>query len=158
LPLQSTDVSGSVSSRTYDGLGRLTAVWEPNKSVAAGAPANLLYAYAPRATGPTVVTTQSLQDNADGGTTANYTVNKVLYDALQRPLETQSTGENGSTVVSDTQYDSHGWTVLTDDAYAIAVIPAPPLSCALFLAPATTSLQGLTAAEFAGGIVIPAPT
>jgi len=127
LPLQNIDVAGALTSSTYDALGRLAAVWEPNRSKAAGAPADVLFTYAPSATGPSVVTTRTLQDNTDGSTTPNYTVSKVLYDALQRPLETQATGENGSAVVSDTQYDSHGWKVLTNDSYAVAGDPRDTL-------------------------------
>jgi YD repeat-containing protein len=38
LGTASTDVAGQVTSHTYDGLGRVTAVWMPNRSKAAGAP------------------------------------------------------------------------------------------------------------------------
>ncbi|GAA2913331.1 type IV secretion protein Rhs [Actinoplanes cyaneus] len=119
--LATIDVAGQVTSRTYDGLGRVTAVWMPNRSKAAGATASMTYDYRLSGTAPTVVTTNTLRD--DGG----YTVNKILYDALLRPLETQATGANDSTVVSDTQYDSHGWTVLTNDGYAIDGTPGDTL-------------------------------
>jgi RHS repeat-associated protein len=127
--LTTTDVSGALSTLSYDALGRLTAVWQPNQSRAAGAPASLTYSYALSATGPSVVTTRTLRDPGDdpASTTPVYTVGKVLYDAMMRPLETQATGENGSDVVSDTQYDSHGWTVLTNNAYAVAGDPADSL-------------------------------
>ncbi|WP_051808740.1 RHS repeat domain-containing protein [Actinoplanes subtropicus] len=128
LSLTSVDVSGALTSLGYDALGRLTAVWQPNQSRTAGAPANLIYTYALSATGPSVVTTRTLEDPGDpNATTPAYRVGKVLYDAMMRPLESQATGENGSTVVSDTQYDSHGWTVLTNNSYAVAGDPADSL-------------------------------
>jgi RHS repeat-associated protein len=120
-PIAETSVSGGVTTTTYDALGRLTAVWLPNESMAAQAPANMTYTYAPSNTGPSVVTTSTLRD--DGG----YNVSKVLSDALLRELEKQSTGENGSTAVTDTQYDSHGWTVLTNNTYSVAGDPRDSL-------------------------------
>ncbi|WP_229070829.1 polymorphic toxin-type HINT domain-containing protein [Actinoplanes sp. DH11] len=123
LPTAKTDVAGALTSLTYDALGRLTAVWLPNKSKVAGAPANMTYTYALSSTAPTVVTTKSLLEAEKVGDAPAYHVSKVLYDALLRPLETQETGENGSTIVNDTQYDSHGRTVITNNAYAIGGDP-----------------------------------
>ncbi|MEU4240265.1 HYD1 signature containing ADP-ribosyltransferase family protein [Actinoplanes sp. NPDC026619] len=121
LPVTGVSTAGQLSSMSYDALGRLTAVWQPNRSKAAGASANITYAYAVNRTGPTVVTTRTLLE--DG----TYNVSKTLSDALLRTLETQFTGENGVRLVSDTQYDSHGWTVLTNDAYATAGAPSDTL-------------------------------
>ncbi|XVV15302.1 RHS repeat domain-containing protein [Actinoplanes sp. CA-131856] len=111
----------SRNSLTYDGLGRLTAVWLPNRSKLAGAAASITYKYDLKSTGPSVVTTNTLLD--DG----TYSVTKVLSDALLRPLEKQVSGENGSTTVTDTQYDSHGWSVVTNNAYATAGNPVDTL-------------------------------
>ncbi|WP_051808100.1 RHS repeat domain-containing protein [Actinoplanes subtropicus] len=120
-PIAETSVSGGLTSMTYDALGRLTAVWLPNKSMAAKAPANMTYTYAPSNTGPSIVTTSTLRD--DGG----YNVSKALSDAMLRELEKQAVGENGSTAVTDTQYDSHGWTVLINNAYAVSGDPRDAL-------------------------------
>ncbi|MEU4243625.1 polymorphic toxin-type HINT domain-containing protein [Actinoplanes sp. NPDC026619] len=127
LTTATTGITGAVSSVTYDALGRTTAAWMANKSKSAGAPASILYGYQLSSTGPSVVTTKSLLDNDTASTTPTYGVSKTLYDALLRPLETQSMGENGSTIVSDTQYDTHGWTVLTNNSYAIAGDPRDTL-------------------------------
>jgi RHS repeat-associated protein len=121
LPVAKTDVGGLTTTLTYDALGELTAVWLPNESKSAGAPANTVYTYSPSATGPSAVSTGSLLDNG------NYSVSKVLYDAMLRPIQTQTTSENGTTTVSDTQYDTHGWTVVTNNAYNVAGNPANSL-------------------------------
>ena len=126
-PTATTDVAGALTSFTYDALGRTTAVWLPNKSKRAGAPANILYSYKLASTGPSVVTTRSLLDDDATGTTPTYGVSKTLHDAMLRPLETQQTGANGSTVVTDTQYDTHGWTVITNNAYAVSGDPGDAL-------------------------------
>ncbi|MEU4242517.1 RHS repeat-associated core domain-containing protein [Actinoplanes sp. NPDC026619] len=127
LPITKTDEAGGLSSLTYDALGRLTAVWLPNKSRSAGAAANMTYGYSLSTTGPNVVTTNTLRDNGDGETTAHYLTSKVLHDAMLREIESQRTAENGTISVTDTQYDSHGWKVLTNDAYATATTPSDAL-------------------------------
>jgi len=127
LPIDETDIAGGRNSATYDALGRLTSVWLPNKSKEAGAPANLKYEYLLRSTAPSVVTTKTLADNDKIDAPLTYIASKVLHDAMLRPLETQQTGENGTTIVSDTQYDSHGWTVLTNNAYAVDGSPGDSL-------------------------------
>ncbi|MEU4220832.1 RHS repeat-associated core domain-containing protein [Actinoplanes sp. NPDC026623] len=121
LPLAATDVAGAHSSMKYDALGRLTEVWLANQNRAAGAPPSIVYEYRPSATGPSVVTTKSLLDNGQ------YSVSKVLSDALLRTLESQGTGENGTVIGNDVQYDSHGWKVLTNDGYAAAGTPSDSL-------------------------------
>ncbi|WP_203734384.1 RHS repeat domain-containing protein [Paractinoplanes durhamensis] len=121
LPTAKTDMAGKLTSLTYDALGRLTAVWLPNKSKAAQAQANTTFSYTMSRTAPSVVATRSLLDSGE------YAVDQTLYDALLRPLETQTTGENDSVTVSDTQYDSHGWSVLTNNAYSTAGPPTATL-------------------------------
>ncbi|MEV6601325.1 polymorphic toxin-type HINT domain-containing protein [Actinoplanes sp. NPDC051346] len=127
LPIGKTDIAGAQSSTTYDALGRTTAMWLPNKNKAAGAPANYLFDYKLSTSGPSVVTTRSIQDSDAVNAPTTYRVGKVLYDGMLRKLETQDTGENGSVIVSDFQYDSHGRTVLTNNAYAAAGSPKDSL-------------------------------
>ena len=119
--IKKIDITGLETDETYDALGRLTAVWEPNESKAAGAAPNLEYSYALSTTGPSVITSSTLQD--DG----SYSVAETLYDAMMRSRETQSTAESSTTVVSDTQYDSHGWTVSTNNSYNVAGVPTTTL-------------------------------
>ncbi|MEU3029918.1 polymorphic toxin-type HINT domain-containing protein [Streptomyces incarnatus] len=121
VPTAKTDAAGLLTSLTYDALGRGTAVWLPNESKAAGAPANTTYTYKV-AQQPPVVATNTLLD--DG----SYKTSETLYDAMLRPLQTQQTAENSTTTVSDTQYDSHGWTVITNNAYSIPASPSTTLA------------------------------
>ena len=128
LPIAKTGVDGLLTSLTFDALGRLTAVWLPNKSKADSAPANLTYEYALSATGPSVVTTNTLLDPANAtDTTPHYSHSETLYDAMLRPLETQKSGENDTTLISDVEYDTHGWPVTTNNAYSIAGDPSKVL-------------------------------
>ncbi|MER5528654.1 RHS repeat-associated core domain-containing protein [Streptomyces sp. NPDC002677] len=122
LPVAKTDEAGLLTSLTYDALGRLTAVWLPNENKANSAPANMTYSYRLAQNAPTVISENTLLD--DG----TYRTGKTLYDAMLRTLQTQDTAENGSTTVTDTQYDSHGWTVLTHNAYNIGGAPSDTLA------------------------------
>ncbi|MCE3032426.1 polymorphic toxin-type HINT domain-containing protein [Streptomyces sp. CMSTAAHL-2] len=121
LPTAHTDAAGLLTSLTYDALGRTAGVWLPNEIKANGAPANTTYTYNLSKTAPAVVATNSLLD--DG----SYSTSETLYDAMLRPLQTQTTAENSGTTVSDTQYDSHGWTVATNNAYAVGGSPSNSL-------------------------------
>ena len=83
-----------------------TAVWEPNESKAAQAPANETFSYLTSQTGPSVVTTSKLMDNG------SYAVSETLYDAMLELRQPQTASENATNTVTDYQTDSHGWTVL----------------------------------------------
>ncbi|ANP52026.1 RHS repeat-associated protein [Streptomyces griseochromogenes] len=121
LPTAKTDAAGLLTSLTYDALGRMTAVWLPNEIKANSAPANMSYTYSLSKSAPSIVASNTLLDNG------SYKTSETLYDALLRPLQVQATAENSSTTVSDTQYDSHGWTVATNNAYNVAGSPSSKL-------------------------------
>jgi RHS repeat-associated protein len=123
VTITEVDGAGSATSMAYDALGRLTSVWLANKDKDAGAAPSMTHEYATSATGPTVVTTKRLLDDTELGAAPRYKTSKVLYDAMLRELEQQDTGENGVTVVDDTQYDSHGRAVITNNAYAVTGSP-----------------------------------
>ena len=143
LVLSSVNVAGETTTMTYDVLGRLTAVWEPNESEAAKQPANEKYSYVTSQTGPQVVTTSTLED------TGSYAVSATLYDAMLDVRQTQQTGENNTTIVSDTQLDSHGWTVLTNNSYTVSGSPSasPPPS---LIIPSQNSIPSSTVTEYDG--------
>ncbi|MGW1163416.1 RHS repeat domain-containing protein [Streptomyces sp. NPDC002519] len=121
LPTAKTDVANLTTSVTYDPLGRLTAVWLPNEVKANGAPANKTFNYTISQTAPSTVTSNTLLDNG------SYRASETLYDAMLRPLQTQETAENSSTAVSDTEYDSHGWKVVTNNGYNVGGTPSSTL-------------------------------
>ncbi|MEV6631570.1 polymorphic toxin-type HINT domain-containing protein [Actinoplanes sp. NPDC051470] len=127
LPISKVDAAGQKTSLTYDALGRLTAVWLPNKNKTTGAEANLIYTYKISADSPNVVTTKTLLERPKDATNPLYATSKTLFDALLRPLETQTDGENDTTKVTNAQYDSHGRTVITNNAYAVTGAPADQL-------------------------------
>ncbi|MEV0537170.1 polymorphic toxin-type HINT domain-containing protein [Kitasatospora sp. NPDC050463] len=111
--LTSTDPNGRVITGQYDALGRLTAVWAPDR------PTNKLpsrkFTYSLRGTaGPSSVTTESLNDDA-----ATYTVNVDLFDGLGRPRQSQHTSAAKPTgrLITDTTYDTHGWVIKTSSPY-----------------------------------------
>ncbi|MFB7618298.1 RHS repeat-associated core domain-containing protein [Kitasatospora sp. NPDC056181] len=111
--LTSTDPNGRVITGQYDALGRLTAVWTPDR------PTNKLpsrqFTYTLRGSaGPSSVKTESLNDDA-----ATYTVNIDLFDGLGRPRQSQRTSaaKPAGRLISDTIYDTHGWAIKTSSPY-----------------------------------------
>ncbi|MGW6706418.1 RHS repeat-associated core domain-containing protein [Streptomyces sp. NPDC054956] len=118
-PITKVDISGMRTDLTYDALGRLTNVWLPTQSKAANQSPSARFSYALSNTTASAVTSEQLLENG------SYSSTVALYDAMLRLRQKQAPGENSSTNVSDTQYDSHGWTVRTNNAYNIAGSPAP---------------------------------
>ncbi|MFF6961716.1 RHS repeat-associated core domain-containing protein [Streptomyces sp. NPDC008317] len=102
LPLRTYDVNSKKTELTYDGLGRTTGVWLPNRSKDAGLSANTTFAYHLKRGDAPYVATGSLR--RDGGYNTTYTI----YDALLRPLQTQSPTPIGGRILTDTRYDARG--------------------------------------------------
>ena len=81
LPVKVTNPAGLVTTETYDGLGRLTAVSLPGD----GSSPNEKFSYdVYNSTHPSQVITSTLND------TGAYTLSETLYDSLGRPAETQA--------------------------------------------------------------------
>ncbi|MFJ3233520.1 ricin-type beta-trefoil lectin domain protein [Streptomyces sp. NPDC086787] len=137
LATTKVDPAGLRTDLTYDALGRLTAVWLPNESKAASAPANMTFGYHLSATGPSVISTNKLLD--DG----SYSTQESLFDALLRERQRQTTAEASNTTVSDTQYDSHGWKVVTHNAYSVSGAPGNDL-----VLPAESSIPDTTVTDY----------
>lgn len=112
-PVSSTDVDNELTTRTYDGLGRVTAVWSPLHSQAAKAPADYKYAYALTGTAPTAVTTSTLRDDGSYGNVI------ALYDGQLRQIQQQGDTADGEVgrLITDTHYNSLGQKVKTTDSY-----------------------------------------
>ena len=111
--ISSSDVNGEVTSETYDGLGRMTAQWDPLHSQASGGPATQEVSYSVTGTAPTAVSTSVLRDDGSYGTTVQ------LYDGQMRLIQVQSPTVNGAAgrLVQDTHYNSLGQTVMTTGQY-----------------------------------------
>ncbi|MEV7603572.1 polymorphic toxin-type HINT domain-containing protein [Kitasatospora sp. NPDC089797] len=105
MALTSTDVNGRTTSQSYDGLGRLTAVWLPGRD--AGSGASYSYDYAVNGTdSPSTVTTKSLRP---GGTA--YGKSTQIVDGLARAVQTQTDPAIAAyhgRLIADTFYDSQG--------------------------------------------------
>lgn len=109
LVLTTTDANGVVTTKHYDALGRLTAEWDDSR--ATSVPANKTYSYTISTTAPTVVTTNTLNDES------GYNTSTQLYDALMRPVQTQDPTPQGGRLVTNTFYDTHGWVVKKNNAW-----------------------------------------
>ncbi|MDH6137163.1 RHS repeat-associated protein [Kitasatospora sp. MAA4] len=121
VPVERVDASNLKTDLSYDALGRVTSVWLPAQSKAAHQSPSMTFAYALSNTSPSAVTSSKLLENG------SYASTVTLYDAMLRQRQTQAVGENSGMTVSDTQYDSHGWTVLTNNNYVVAGSPMSSL-------------------------------
>lgn len=109
LPIETSDVNSKVTTLRYDGLGRLTKVWLPNRPIGANpsAPTNtpsMEYDYLIRNSGGVnAVTTRTI--NAEG----KYVTSYALSDGLLRSRQAQTAAvSGGGTVFTQTEYDSAG--------------------------------------------------
>ncbi|MGW6194731.1 RHS repeat-associated core domain-containing protein [Kribbella sp. NPDC055110] len=105
------DQNGRRTDTTRDPLGRITAVWLPDRSKAAGKTPNTKYTYLIRQDAPSVITTEEVRD--DGTYEATYD----LFDGQLRERQTQDPAADGGRVVTDTFYDSRGLEVKSNGAY-----------------------------------------
>ncbi|MEU3901294.1 polymorphic toxin-type HINT domain-containing protein [Streptomyces sp. NPDC029519] len=102
LPLRSYDINSKKTEQHYDALGRLTGVWLPNRSSGSQGP-SVKFAYHLDNTKPSWVSASTITN--DGET---YNTSYTLYDALLRPLQTQSPTPEGGRLLTDTRYDTRG--------------------------------------------------
>ncbi|MFI9388576.1 RHS repeat-associated core domain-containing protein [Kutzneria sp. NPDC052558] len=105
LTLSATDPAGYVTSATYDALGRRLAVNKP------GITAAVKYSYTVANNAPSVVTTQTKNDNG------SYRTSETLYDSKLRARETQTQTPDNGRVVTETFYNTNGLVSETDDPY-----------------------------------------
>ncbi|WP_370412392.1 polymorphic toxin-type HINT domain-containing protein [Streptomyces fradiae] len=109
LTVRTYDANLKKTELAYDALGRLTDVWLPNRIRGSQSP-NSTYEYSLSNTKQSWVSTSTLA--GDGRT---YNTSYAIYDALLRPLQTQSPTPQGGRLLTDTRYDSRG---LAFQAYA----------------------------------------
>jgi len=122
LPLTVTNPADWVTTETYDALGRLTAVWTPGH--ATSGPADDTFSYDVSDTGPTVITTNTIN------TAGTYLPSETLYDSLGRQIETQTETPDGGRDITDTTYDSDGWQLVTSSPYYTTGAPSATLVAA----------------------------
>jgi RHS repeat-associated protein len=110
-PLTLTDVNNETTTEQYDPLGRLTSVWMPIDPTSG--PATYTYQYSVTGTAPSAVTSSSLRE--DG----SYSEQVQIFDGMlqQRQIQDTPVDNEPGRLVSDTFYDSHGWTVKTNSNY-----------------------------------------
>ncbi|MFD3538995.1 ricin-type beta-trefoil lectin domain protein [Streptomyces sp. NPDC058662] len=108
--LETTDANGRKVTQTYDGLGRVTAVWTPSQNPASDL-ASHTFAYQVSEHEPTVVTSRTLRDN---GTYENAV---ALFDGLLRPRQNQTEGLGGGRLVVDTLHSANGTVRQVDNSY-----------------------------------------
>jgi RHS repeat-associated protein len=116
LALQTTDPAAYITKQQYDALGRVTAVYLPGITAA-----QYKYTYALSDTAPSVVTTQTQND--DG----SYRTDEELYDSMLRQRETQTATPDGGREVTDTVYNTDGLTAKSTDPYYTTGAPSATL-------------------------------
>ncbi|MEV7355120.1 polymorphic toxin-type HINT domain-containing protein [Kitasatospora sp. NPDC091276] len=112
-PLASKDINNRVTTAQYDALGRITAVWAPDRPTEE--PPSQKFTYLLNGSkAPSTVKTESINDDA-----VTYSASIDIYDGLARPRQTQSTSAAKPTgrLITDTVYDTHGWAIKTSAPY-----------------------------------------
>ncbi|MCX4905730.1 RHS repeat-associated core domain-containing protein [Streptomyces sp. NBC_00878] len=100
--LRSYDANNKKTELAYDALGRLTAVWLPNRTSSGDAP-NSKFVYHLDNKDESWVSSSTLKK--DG---TSYNTNYTIYDSLLRPLQNQSPTPQGGRLLTDTRYDTRG--------------------------------------------------
>jgi RHS repeat-associated protein len=117
-----TDQNSSVTTASYDALGRRVGVWDPdNPQASAPSQPSIAYGYTQSQTSANAIETKKLV-----GTAINDSF--VLYDGLGRQVQTQAPAEGGGSDVTDNWYDSQGrvWTT-NGDYWAAGATPSATL-------------------------------
>ncbi|MFJ9949371.1 RHS repeat-associated core domain-containing protein [Kitasatospora sp. NPDC091207] len=112
LPLTTTDANGRTVTRTYDALGRLTAVWQAGRTSAG--PADYKFTYRLNNDAPSSITTETLRADK------TYQQSVQILDGLARVVQTQSDpaiSAYAGRMITDTFYDTHGRTARVNNTY-----------------------------------------
>ncbi|MFI8187341.1 polymorphic toxin-type HINT domain-containing protein [Streptomyces sp. NPDC085946] len=138
VPKVKVDQNNRRTEMAYDGLGRLTSVWFPDRI---GMSPSVKYSYVVRGDdGPTAVHTQKIENGA-----TSYGSEWTLYDGLLRPRQEQTEGPGGGRMVADTRYDGSGRVVQTNQTYYASGAPSSTL-----FQPVNADLDAQTVTEYDG--------
>ncbi|MER5751629.1 HYD1 signature containing ADP-ribosyltransferase family protein [Streptomyces sp. NPDC002088] len=137
LPSAKVDQNSKRTELAYDGLGRLTSVWLPDRI---GLTASIKYEYLIRNTAPTAIHTLKIEN--DG---TSYGSEWSLYDGFLRPRQEQTEGADGGRMVADTLYDGSGRIVKSNDTYYASGAPSSTL-----FEPVNADLDAQTVTEYDG--------
>ncbi|MET9108559.1 restriction endonuclease fold toxin, partial [Streptomyces zhihengii] len=107
-----TDPNGKRTDLAYDGLGRLTSVWLPDR--AKTQTPSIKYSYNVRRDKVTAIRTEKIEN--DGSYGSEY----QLFDSLLRPRQLQTEGPKGTRMVADSFYDGTGQVKQTNATYNAA--------------------------------------
>ncbi len=111
-----TSAAGWVSTKTIRRPRPASLAWTEGHGT--GGPAEYEYSYTVSDSGPSYSTTLTLEPSG-----AAWLPSEQFYDSLGQPVETQAENANGNTVVTDTDYNTDGWTVKTSGPYYISGAP-----------------------------------
>ncbi|MEU3464449.1 polymorphic toxin-type HINT domain-containing protein [Streptomyces sp. NPDC006733] len=140
LPILTVDTNSRRTEVQYDGLGRTTKVWLPNRSTSNKETPNSEFRYTTLDGAIRSVATLSLNNDSTQDTA--YT----LYDGLGRERQSQTPAANGGKILTDTFYDERGQAALTYAAYYATGAP----SGTLFKVEDATGVETQTAVAFDG--------
>ncbi|MER5384449.1 RHS repeat-associated core domain-containing protein [Streptomyces sp. NPDC002688] len=104
--LKVTDPNGKITESEYDGLGRVTKAWLPNRSRALKKTPNYVYDYHVTSSAMSWVSTAVLNGEASA-----YNTTYEFYDSLLRSRQVQTPSPVGGRLVSLTLYDDRGLAV-----------------------------------------------
>ncbi|OZV74304.1 hypothetical protein CA850_30290 [Micromonospora echinospora] len=138
-PVTVTDVNGRRTDTAYDPLGRVVAVWTPDRPRGPGVEASHRFSYLVRRDAPTVVTSTRIGPNG------TYVSHKETYDGQLRLRQTQEPAVGGGRLLTDTRYDSQGRAYKVTSAY----FNDAPIDDNLWRA-SDVEVPGLTEARFDG--------
>lgn len=120
---KTTDANGNITEWSFDALGRLHSVWQPDRSRTLGDAASIVYAYSVNNDKETWVRTDALK--ADGKT---YNSSYEIFDGLLRPRQQQVPAPNGGRVISETLYDDRGLAYITNEQVHDNLAPSGTLA------------------------------
>ncbi|GAA5187113.1 RHS repeat-associated core domain-containing protein [Rugosimonospora acidiphila] len=126
-PVKTIDPAGNTTTLTYDALGRLTQVWNPDRP-ATSSPSQK-FGYSVSTSAASWQSTSALDANG------NYQTSYTLYDGFMRQRQTQVPAHNNTTSstaiwreLTDTFYDSQGQVTRENSAYINAAAPSGTLA------------------------------